>query len=264
VAADGSNFKLIRPDGVLMKPVSAKAINCVGDSASGILIEFGQAFFTNMRAPFLVGKSATGGYIISACAQRPWVYDSLAIVVSNCFVTDVNITGISQISSQEVEINWTLDSGTANAPFPWYLFSSYQVYRRIGAQGQFLFLDSIAHIDSTHFVDKFLPSGFIGTIAYFVSAKLQNLELDFDTAAVYVILKTNAVAYPVPFQEQLELALAGDGEKEVSIFTQQGLPLFSIRTRDFYLVIPTDAWPKGVYIIRVSGKEEVMQRVVKF
>ena len=138
----------------MLNPISAIATNCSGDSSSQILIEFGQALFANMRAPFLVGASISGDYIMSACAKRPWTYDSLSIIVQDCFVTDLNITSISQNSITEVEINWLLDSGTVNAPFPlWYLFSSYQVYRRVGFQGQFQFLDSINHIDSAHYLD---------------------------------------------------------------------------------------------------------------
>lgn len=263
VAADGSNFTLFLPDGVLLKPISATAKNCIGDSSGQILIDFGRALFTNMRAPFLVGVSTTGEYIMSACAKRPWTYDSLAIIVQDCFVTDLNIMSIDQNSATKVEINWFLDSGTVNAPFPWYLFSSYQIYRRIGFQGQFQFLDSINHIDSTRYQDKGLPSEFIGTLQYVVSAKLQNQELDFDTASVYVVSKTSSIAYPNPFQSQLELALGGDGENEVEIFTQQGVLVYTTKIAAFHLVLPTHSWPRGIYFIRVRGKTETIQKVIK-
>jgi hypothetical protein len=247
-----------------MVPKAAKTFFCSNDSTDQILIEFNQPFFANMLGDMLVGASSTGNYIVSACAKRPWLSDSIKLWVAGCFVTDIQFTSLAQTAASSVELTWQLGAGTLYAPFPTYLFTSYQIYRRLQGQTQFLFVDSISNIATTHFTDANLPANYIGPMEYRIAAKLRYLEMGDDTSSVHVVLKTSPVAYPVPFQTHLELALAGDGEKEVSIFTQQGLPLFSIRTRDFYLVIPTDAWPKGVYIIRVRGKEEAVQRVVKF
>lgn len=264
VAADGSNFLVVLPDGHVMVPKAAKTKFCTNDSTDEIVIEFNQPFFANMLGDMLVGASSTSTYIESACAKRPWLSDSIKLWVAGCFVTDIQFTSLAQTAVSSVELTWQLGAGTLYAPFPTYLFTSYQIYRRLQGQTQFLFVDSISNIATTHFTDANLPTSYIGPIEYRITAKLRYLEMGDDTASVHVVLKTSPVAYPVPFQTRLELALPSDGEKEVRIFTQQGLPIFTTKTAEFFLVIPTDAWPKGVYIIRVSGKEETMQRVVKF
>ena len=263
VAADGSNFLVILPDGHFMVPKAAKTQFCSNDSTDQILIEFNQPFFANMLGDMLVGASSTGGYIESACAKRPWLADSIKLWVAGCFTTNIKFTSLAQTASGSVDLSWELGAGTLYAPFPTYLFTSYQIYRKLAGQ-PFVFIDSVSHIDSTHFTDQNLPTNYIGTLEYRVAAKLRYLEMGDDTASVNVVLKSNPVAFPVPFQSQLELALAGDGEKEVSIFNQEGLPIFRTKTTDFYLIIPTDAWPKGVYFVRVRGKAETVQRVVKF
>ena len=264
IAADGSNFMVVLSNGRVIVPGGAKAIDCINDSTKSISIQFNEPFFFNMYSDFLVGASNDGNYIVSACAKRPWLSDSIKLQVDGCFVTDIELTSAAQTAPGRVDLAWELGEGTIYAPFPNYLFSSYQIYRKLAGQPQFAFVDSTSNINITQYSDQNLPGNYIGQITYRIAAKLLYAELGDDTAHVNVVLKTSPVAYPVPFQTQLELALTGDDEKEVSIFTQQGLPMFSVRTEDFYITIQTDSWPKGVYFIRISGKEETLQKIVKF
>lgn len=264
IAANGSNFSIDMPNGTKLIPSSAHGKNCVGDSTNTLLVQFNQPFFVNMVAPFWVGQSNTGVYIASACAKKPWRNDSIQIVVESCFTTNVEFTNIDQKSSSEVVLTWKLDDGTIYAPFPKYLFGNFQIYRKTEGETQFQFIDSVQHVDATNYIDRNLPNNYIGTLTYKIAANVLHLELAADTTSVQVILKTAPVAFPVPFQKELNIALGGDEEKEISIFSIDGKLIFSTKTTDFFLVIQTDAWPKGVYFIRVRGKEEETQKIVKF
>jgi hypothetical protein len=265
IASDGSNFKVILPNGDIVKAIFAEARNCIGDSSNAILVRLEQPLFLNMLGKLAIGKSTNQSTIKSFCAQRPWDLDSINISVQGCFVTRFDTVQATQTASQNVELNWAMMQNPPTAPFPVYLFSSFKIYRKTTSDNQFQLIDSVSDFYQTSFSDNNFPADYIGTVDYFISIKLLNIEVAFsDTVTLNVVSKTEPLAFPVPFQKELNLALGRDGEKEISIFTSDGKVVFAQKTTDFFLVVQTDAWPKGVYFIRVRGKEETVQRVVKF
>lgn len=265
IASDGSNFNVILPNGDIVMAVFAEAKHCVGDSSNTILVRLEQPLFVNMLGKIAIGKSTNQNTIKSFCAQRPWDLDSINISVQGCFVTRFDTVNAMQTTAQNVALTWAIMPNPPTAPFPMYLFAAYKIYRKTMFDTEMKCIDSIPNFNQMQYSDTHLPQNYVGTIDYFISIKLLNIEVVVsDTVSLNVVSKTAPVGYPVPFQTQLELALAEDGEKEVSVFSQQGLPIFTIKTTDFYIIIQTDAWPKGVYFIRVREKEETVQKVVKF
>ena len=259
ISTDGSNFKIITNDGWINIARKAEA-NCTGDSTSQILITFTDPMFYNTFAKVVILKGSNGSYIKTTC-DIEWKNDSIDIMVNNCYNPQITLNAVNRISFDTVQTHWFADTTT----FPSYLFTAYNIYRKTTLDTGFVFIGSSTNLMEQSFKDANLPNNYFGNISYYIGLEEINQELwQTDTLSLFVSHKNAPIIFPNPAKGVLNISLSGDGYNKIEVFDLKGSLVYILETEENLVAVYTDNWQDGLYLVKITGNNNYLEKVIVY
>lgn len=139
VAPDGSDFRLVDPDGRIVAIKAAYPVNCLSNGGTPpimlgktIVVKFRRAFATNGIYTLYIKKGNDGNTLANRCGYFIDEMDSMKMLVTNCYeykdpIAITNVT-VDTSNNKDVVITW----GDPSSAFDYSYFKNFNIYKKVG------------------------------------------------------------------------------------------------------------------------------------
>lgn len=168
IAADGSDFRLVGPDSILIPNIGI-GYNCGNDGyVSRINILLHKPIDVNGDYMLFVKTGNDGNTLIGRCSfQVPNL--SMAIVkVEDCPIPDYELINVSVMEDKQVRLHWEADSATYSKMY----FNSWQIFRSDSSFNGFYPVGNVVIDSARFFIDSSLAPEILDAMSFEYNIKL--------------------------------------------------------------------------------------------
>ncbi len=149
VATDGSDFRLLGPDGQPLPIIGATAINCSNGLFTDLDLQLFQPLITNGNLRLWCKTGSDANTLLNSCGDAQGEGDTLFITLSDCFTGVPRLLNVSVTDPEDSwQAVWEKPAGLDHQQF-----SAYTVYRNDGPGTDYQPIATITQPDDTVYLD---------------------------------------------------------------------------------------------------------------
>ncbi len=170
IATDGSDFRMLNPNGYPIPVVAANAVNCYAGYTNEIQLHLASPMNQNGTYYIWTKKGYDQNSLITFCGFQLAEFDTLTIYVDSCPDLKIDLRNVTVVNNDSIAMKWNLPTN-AYPMVDWtVIFKQYNIYRSLLPNGFYSYLGSTYGINDTAFTDNTVD---VQTTAYDYNIKVE-------------------------------------------------------------------------------------------